>query len=305
VKILSLFDGISCGRVALQRAGIPVTQYIASEIDKYAINLSRANHPDIIQGGNVCVIRKMAEAGFFGHIDLVIAGSPCQGFSFAGKQLAFNDPRSSLFFEFVAILTALRRNNPNIKFLLENVKMKKEHLDVITTFLGVQPILINSALVSAQSRQRYYWCNWPVTQPADCQILLKNIIEHGFVDRDKSYCIDANYFKGGNLEQYFNKSRRQLVFNYSSSGRGNGVVENRHYEADKALTLTSQGYSRRGFTGVIENAQIRKLTPIECERLQTLPDGYTAHVSNSQRYKMLGNGWTVDVIAHILRSMPR
>lgn len=229
----------------------------------------------------------------------------CQGFSFAGKQLAFNDPRSSLFFEFVAILNALRRANPNIKFLLENVKMKKEYLDVITTFLGVQPILINSALVSAQSRQRYYWCNWLIAQPEDRQILLKNIIEHGFVDRDKSYCIDANYFKGGNLEQYFNKSRRQLVFNYSSSGRGNGVVESRHYEADKALTLTSQGYSRRGFTGVIENAQIRKLTPIECERLQTLPDNYTSSVSNSQRYRQLGNGMTVDIIAHIFRSMPR
>lgn len=344
VRVLSCFDGIACGKVALQRAGIPVTQYIASEIDKYAITVSRANHPDIIQGGDVRVIRMMAEAGFFGHIDLVIAGSPCQGFSFAGKQLAFNDPRSSLFFEFVAILTALRRANPNVKFLLENVKMKKIHLDVITTFLGVQPILINSALVSAQSRQRYYWCNWSIEQPADRGILLRDIIESGDVDRDKSYCIDANYFKGGSLNNYLEKSRRQVVTGAAIRGRyeANGSTSQRlelnHSEKANALTSVQKDslicvgiasdindrdhhkriYSSDGKSPTIlasnggnsevkialDGTYYRKLTPLECERLQTLPDYYTAHVSNTQRYRQLGNGWTVDVVAHILRSMP-
>ena len=409
LKILSCFDGIACGRVALARAGIPVTQYIASEIDKYAITVSRANHPDIIQGGDVCVIRKMAEAGFFGHIDLVIAGSPCQGFSFAGKQLAFNDPRSSLFFEFVAILAALRRANPNIKFLLENVKMKKEHLDVITHFLGVQPVLINSALLSAQNRQRYYWCNWSVEQPVDRGILLRDIIEDGGTaylakNQGKQLCGEINKatsllardYKGfGNQGQTaivqvaaVNKSEGIKVIahtgdSYSMNGRihsidgkspalianpagGNrppliegGAIRGR-YEADgstsqrlelnhlpKANAITTVGkdsvlaiknpdkylpaeittdfidpYNKKCVKGDksttlrtnhsngnmwlrdSENITYRKLTPLECERLQTLPDFYTNYVSNSQRYKALGNGWTVDVVAHILRSMP-
>ncbi len=304
MKVMSLFNGMNCGYIALERSGYNPNLYLSAEIDKYAIQIAQKNYPKTVQLGDVINVRKMVEAGIFGHIDLLIGGSPCQGFSFAGKQLAFNDPRSQLFFEYLYILQALRKTNPNIKFLLENVKMKKQHLDVITGFLGVEPILINSALVSAQSRQRYYWCNWAVEQPLDGGIMLKDIIEDGEVDRDKSYCIDANYWKGTNLEQYLKKKRRQIVFNYSSSGRGNGRVEHRFYEAEKSHSLTAVGYSKRAFTGVYDKNNIRKLTPIECERLQTLPDNYSEGVSNSQRYKMLGNGWTVDVIAHIFRSMP-
>lgn len=311
--VLSLFDGISCGRVALERAGIPITRYMASEIDKYVIRVSASNYPDIVQMGCVKYVRALAELGHLGHVDLLIGGSPCQGFSFAGKQLAFDDPRSALFFDYVAILKALRVDNPNIKFLLENVKMKKEHLAVISEQLGVQPVCINSALVSAQNRLRYYWCNWPVSQLADKGILLKDIIDSGAVDREKSYCIDANYFKGGNEKSYFEKSRRQLVC-ASMIGRkinpetGKWDDYNPNLEAEQRLEIRSDEKTNcltsvQKDNYLTDGITYRKLTPIECERLQTLPDNYTAAVSNTQRYKCLGNGWTVDVIAHIFKSM--
>jgi site-specific DNA-cytosine methylase len=260
MNVLSLFDGMSCGRIALERAGIPITNYYASEVDKYAMAVAKENYPDIKHIGDVTQVR----ASELPKIDLLIGGSPCQGFSFAGRQLNFDDPRSKLFFEFVRIL---KQAKPKY-FLLENVRMKKEFQDIISQHLGVQPIKINSALVSAQNRVRLYWTNIPnVTQPDDKGISLKEIIESGAVDRDKSHCIDANYFKGGNLKSYFEKHRRQLVFN------------------NNMLT------------------DYRKLTPVECERLQTVPDNYTSVVSNTQRYKMLGNGWTVDVISHILKNI--
>jgi DNA-cytosine methyltransferase len=234
--VLSLFDGISAGRVALERIGIKVDKYYASEIDKYAIQITMKNHPDTIQLGD---ITKWQEWDIE-QPDLIIGGSPCQGFSFAGKQLNFDDPRSALFFEFAKVV---KHYKPKY-FLLENVKMKKEYQDVITEFMGVEPVLINSALVSAQNRQRLYWTNIPgLKQPEDKGILLKDIIdgvdvlkeksqtipatiykenaksmikrnkkELLVVDRDKSYCLDANYYKGGNPEQYFEKKRRQLVF---------------------------------------------------------------------------------------------
>lgn len=243
--VLSLFDGMSCGLTALKRAGIKVTKYYASEVDKYAIQVAIKNHPEIIQLGDVTNWKDWS----IEKPDLIIGGSPCQGFSFAGKQLAFDDPRSKLFFTMMDIIDHYK---PKYK-MLENVRMKKEYLDVITDYMGCEPVFINSALVSAQNRQRYYWANWDFDQPEDRGLVLSDIIQYGYwCNRDKSYCIDANYFKGGNLDQYFNKSRRQLVFRFDGNWR--------------------------------------KLTPIECERLQTLPDDYTAGVSNTQRYKMLGNG---------------
>lgn len=321
MRVLSLFDGISCGRVALQRAHIPVTQYIASEIDKYAIKVARHNHPDIIHLDDVRGVRQMAEAGVFGNMDLLIGGSPCQGFSFAGKQLAFDDPRSALFFEYVKTLYALRRYNPNIRFLLENVKMKKDHLAVITQILGVEPVLINSSLLSAQNRQRYYWCNWRVSQPTDRGIYLRDIIETGVVDRDKSYCIDANYWKGTNVEQYIKKGRRQIAFTESRSEEAKNIrrefLQKHGYDfsprrakilqprLDGKMNCLTATFSIKEHALIDEKLYYRKLTPIECERLQTLPDNYTAVISNTQRYKCLGNGWTVDVIAHIFSEMPR
>jgi site-specific DNA-cytosine methylase len=251
---------MSCGQIALERAGITVGKYYASEVDKYAIEVTQNNYPNTAQLGDV----QEVSSGDLPTIDLLIGGSPCQGFSFAGKQLNFDDPRSKLFFEYVRLLRELKPRY----FLLENVKMRKESRDIISKELGVEPIEINSSLVSAQIRTRLYWTNIPnVRQPQDRGITLKDIIEYGYVDQDKSYCLDANYYKGGNLKSYFEKHRRQLVFN------------------DESIK------------------EYRKLTPLECERLQTVPEGYTEGVSNTQRYKMLGNGWTVDVIAHIFKGL--
>lgn len=348
MNVLSLFDGISCGVVALERAGIEVDKYYASEIDKYAVKISKKNYPDIIQLGDVTKWREWdidnqssidtsEKCIDWSSIDLLIGGSPCQGFSFAGKQLNFNDPRSKLFFVYVDILNHIKKHNPNIKFLLENVKMKKEFEDIISEQLGVQPVEINSSLVSAQNRKRLYWANWDFGQPEDKHIMLKDIVhEYSQVDRDKALYIDANYYKGGNLKQYYEKHRRQLVFEWLNKyivpfdktlqildkeverGKvgyfGKDSQANRvYYIHDKAVTLCGSaggGAAKMGqylfgcLTPDMIEGYIRKLTPIECERLQTLPDRFTEceGVSNTQRYKCLGNGWTVDVIAHIFKS---
>lgn len=326
-NVLSLFDGMSCGRIALDRAEIPLGTYYASEIDKYAIKVSEANYPDIERLGDVTKWREWTID--WASIDLLIAGSPCQGFSFAGKQLAFDDPRSALFFVFPDILNHIKLVNPDVKFLLENVRMKKEYLAVITEQLGVEPVFINSALVSAQNRQRYYWTNiCKIEQPENLRVVLSDILECDFVDREKAHCLDANYFKGGNLKSYFEKHRRQLVFKtVKLNDRIKGVTENsrgirynKGYYAKSGISelgrilkegveytdaLTTSHMPKLALNNDLQNLQYRKLTPIECERLQTVPDNYTNHVSNTQRYKMLGNGWTVDVIAHIFSAIPR
>lgn len=271
LNVLSLFDGMSCGQIALQRANIPYKGYFASEIDKFAIKITQKNYPNTIQLGDVRDWYKWD----LPEIDLILAGSPCQGFSFSGHGLAFKDERSKLYFEFLDILEYIKPKY----WLLENTRMKKQFSDRITRNLGTEPVLINSALVSAQDRKRLYWANFPITQPEDKGILLKDIIEDGYVDRDKSYTIDANYYKGGSEKtlkhNYLDKSRRQAV----------------QYQSARRLMVEEQ-----------EDCW-RKLTPLECERLQTVPENYTEGVSNTQRYKMLGNGWTVDVIAHILKGI--
>lgn len=319
INVLSVFDGMSCGRVALDRAGIAVSNYYASEIDKYAIKIAMKNYPNTIQMGDIEQWQSWDID--WSSIDLLIGGSPCQGFSFAGKQLAFDDPRSKLFFVYVDILNHIKSFNPGVKFLLENVKMKKENLNVISAHLGVEPVCINSALVSAQNRVRYYWANWGVTQPDDKSLFLCEALESGITERDKAFCIDGNYWKGGNLKSYFEKHRRQLVFELSktnhrisdvtitrdgvrphrSDDRKSGVSELGRLlfsDAKKSYTVTAAHAPK-----LIDSLGYRKLTPVECERLQTLPDGYTEGVSNTQRYKMIGNGWTVDVIAHIFKSI--
>jgi len=303
MNVLSLFDGMSCGQIALDKLGIKVDNYYASEIDKYAIQVAKANYPDMVHLGDVLDVK----ADDLPQIDLLIGGSPCQGFSFAGKQLNFDDPRSKLFWEFVRLLKELKPKY----FLLENVRMKKQSMDVITEALGVEPIFINSNLVSAQNRQRYYWTNIPVDElPEDKGIMLKDILEDGYVDRDKAHCIDANYFKGGNLKSYFEKHRRQLVF--SKDGlchvgdadiSGNQTVKRVYHPEGKAPCLTTMGGGHREPKTLTSDTTWRKLTPLECERLQTVPEGYTSSVSNTQRYRMLGNGWTVDVITHIMKGM--
>lgn len=394
MNVLSLFDGMSCGQIALNRLGISYDNYFASELDKWAIKVTQANFPNTIQLGDVMKVHVRADGIHTGddplmeeHItsvipNLLIGGSPCQGFSFAGKQLNFEDPRSKLFFEYVRILNEIRKYNPNVLFLLENVKMKKEYQDIISEHMGCEPIKINSALVSAQNRERLYWTNISVnSMPEDKGILLKDIIEYGEVDRNKSLCIDANYYKGVSEDRYINKSKRQIVYkvgNINPSGRGmngnvysiegksptittnkgegikitGGAIRGRYDNADKikqkleirkdgksnALTTVSKDslciqvgnavdinghdilkrvYSPEGKPPTLntmgggnrepkitmDEKYYRKLSPLECERLQTVPDNYTACVSNSQRYKMLGNGWTVDVICHLLKNI--
>ena len=516
MNILSLFDGMSCGRLALDRLGIKIDKYYASEIDKYAIQVASANYPDTIQIGDVCDVK----GEDYPDIDLILAGSPCQGFSFAGKQLAFDDPRSALFFEFVRVLKEV---NPKY-FLLENVKMKKEFLDIISDQVGVEPILINSSLLSAQNRQRYYWTNIPgVEQPEDRGLVLKDILEteaderptkdternrrHHKTPEQKSLTMTATMYKGaGNngmtlvpmVDELPDKSE-SIKANYAKSSKANfendtkkggkftatgvpqtpqrvgtanikghdikkrvyseegkspsiiadsgtvpkitspkrvgtavdikghdsikrvyspegksptlttmqgghrqpkvvkgGAFRGRAYDKegkrmdrdgssvanktkqmlelrqdDKSNALTTvqkdtlvvskksvakyvpdpeaefcDPYNKRTIKGdksttlrtnssngnmwvneskirdksktvrsggrgsydrhewdSVDEMHWRKLTPLECERLQTVPDNYTNHVSNTQRYKMLGNGWTVEVIAHILRNM--
>lgn len=283
MNALSLFDGMSCGQIALERAGISVDTYIASEVDKYAIKVTQANYPNTIQIGDILNVR----GEDLPKIDLLMGGSPCQGFSSSGwKRLNFNDPKSKLFFEYVRILKECRIINPGIKFLFENVRMKQAWRDIITGYLGVAPTRINSSLVSAQRRVRDYWTNISnVTQPENKSILLAAIIEPGYyTDRTKSYCIDANYGRGTNFRRYFFCGSRQLV------------LENGYSPLNLTKETANEIMHRDG-------NRWRKLTPSECEHLQTVPKGYTDGVPAGQRYKMLGNGWTVDVIAHIFQGM--
>ena len=310
MNVLSLFDGMSCGMIALDRLGIKVDKYYASEIDKYAMQVSAANYPEIIQVGDITKL----DLSTLPKIDLVMGGSPCQGFSFAGKQLAFDDPRSALFFEFVKCVKELNTKY----FLLENVRMKKEYLDIISEYMGVDQIFINSSLVSAQSRQRYYWTNIPnVEQPEERGIVLRDILEdqpnenpvkhternarHLKQLDDKSLCMTATMYKGAG------NNGMTLVPQHIGTAvdiNGHDILKRVYSHDGKSPTLMA-GNSGGGKEPVKINDDIywRKLTPLECERLQTVPDNYTNHVSNTQRYKMLGNGWTIEVIAHILQNM--
>lgn len=232
IKVLSLFDGISCGQIALERAGVEVDSYFASEIDKYAIEVTTNNYPNTIQLGDVSFLdeNKLKELP---KIDLLIGGSPCQGFSIAGKKLNFDDPRSRLFFEYVRVLKWIKENNnPNVKFLLENVKMKKEWLDIITSNLDVSPILINSNLLSAQNRERYYWTNIKyLNHPEDKGILLRDILDKN-IDNDlivSSDKINSPIFKKNYLQ-------------WDTNGKGNNSQDQRaYYLESKHGTLPSTG----------------------------------------------------------------
>ena len=358
MKVLSLFDGISCGQIALNRIGIKPEVYYAAEVDKYAIMVTQANYPNTAQLGDVTKWREWDID--WASIDLLIGGSPCQGFSFAGKQLAFDDPRSKLFFVYVDILNHIKSVNPNVKFMLENVKMKKEFLAVISEHLGVEPVFINSALVSAQNRQRYYWCNWNVEQPEDRGIVLADILErepesptymsdkfkarNAHILRDdlsgKAKSLSAmEYVKNGRQGDYINpaaivgrklddngkrndslpiKETQCLEVHDHGKSRCLSTVQKDTIvsslppgrypvirEKSKCVRSSGRGSYDRHEWDSISNCHYRKLTPIECERLQTVPDNYTNHVSNTQRYKMLGNGWTVDVVAHLFSQMRR
>lgn len=274
MNVLSLFDGMSCGQIALNRAGIKYNNYFASEIDTHAIKVAKHNYPNTICLGDVTKI----DTTNLPKIDLLIGGSPCQSFSNAGNGKGFGG-KSGLFWEYARILKEVKPTY----FLLENVKMKKEWQDVISNELGVQPIEINSKLVSPQNRPRLYWTNIPnVGQPTNTNTLMKHILDP---NADKKYELsDAK------IDRVLNTIRGRGFF-YDGT-------------QDKCGTLIA-GYYKQPTDGIyVDLGFKRRLTPIECERLQTVPDNYTDIVADSHRYKMIGNGWTVDVIAHIFQSLP-
>lgn len=348
MKVLSLFDGISCGQLALQRANIEVEKYYASEIDEHAIKVTMKNFPNTIQLGDI----NNFESWNLPKIDMIIGGSPCQGFSFAGKQLNFNDERSKLFFKFV---DCLKKFKPKY-FLLENVCMKKEYEQAITNIMQIEPIMINSALVSAQNRKRLYWTNiLNVTQPTDKGIYWGDIREHGVEwspmyysdkamewigrhgtkngkklkihdDNEKMQMIEASHCKKYSSQRFFGiiDGPAQIVGrrlnenghreDYNKNIKATQCLEVRAMQKVNCITTVLKdtvisplpiGRYPDVYNQLEEGKHYRYITPLEAERCQTLPDNYTDGISNTQKYKAIGNGWTVDVIAHILSHIPK
>ena len=274
--VLSLFDGISCGQQALKELNIKPSKYYASEIHLPSIKVTKKNFPDTILLGDV----KSVKAERLPKIDLLLAGSPCQGFSSTGKKLNFNDPRSKLFFEFIRILKECRIKNPKLKFLLENVCMKKQWEYIISKQVGVMPIKINAALVSAQSRNRLYWTNIPnIKQPKDKKIYLIDIV-------DPPYCKNFKTKRKATDSSHYN--RHEDVKNLNNS---------------KAHCLTASMSITKLPKIPIDFKTYRPITVIEAERLQGLPDNYTAGISKTQRFQAIGNGWNISVIKHILKNL--
>lgn len=387
MNVLSLFDGMSCGQQALERAGIKINKYFASEIDKYAIQVTMANYPNTIQLGSVVNV----DGYSLPKIDILIGGSPCQSFSFAGKRKGMStkdeqeiltldhylelkaegfefEGQSYLFWEYMRLLNEVKPKY----FLLENVMMGEKWEKVLSKAIGVKPIMINSSLVSAQNRQRLYWTNIGlepqglfgdletiIEQPKDKGILLKDILEEDVSQKfflsekglnriasynnfeksidntNKSLCLAKGYDKQGRDNTYIvhnmmprssttgkggsgplsrtdgktycldtgstNAIELRTVKQINSSKESGGqqpYQQNRVYDSNGLMTCLDTDSGRKS---IYIDSKIRRLTPIECERLQTVKDNYTNHVSDSQRYKMLGNGWTVDVIVHILK----
>lgn len=345
MNVLSLFDGMSCGQQALERTGIKVDNYFASEIDKYAMQVTMANYPNTTQLGSVVDV----DGYSLPKIDILIGGSPCQSFSFAGKRKGMStkdqqeiltldhylrlksegyefEGQSYLFWEYMRLLNEVKPTY----FLLENVMMGEKWEKVLSKAIGVNAIEINSALVSAQNRRRLYWTNIGmeasgffgdlesiIEQPKDREILLKDVLES---EVDEKYFLSENSFIFDRIKNNHpftpripNKDEKSNCIKIGGSGVDDLVVHN---------TMPKSGNPKKGGTGplsrtdgktycldtgntnaveIIPASRIRRLTPIECERLQTVKDNYTNHVSDSQRYKMLGNGWTVEVITHIFK----
>lgn len=272
--VLSVFDGMSCGQLALQRAGIECKEYYASEIDKHAISVTQHNFPNTKQIGSITELKTEN----LPIIDLFIGGSPCQSFSSFGNGKGF-DGKSGLFWEYVRILKELKLKNPNIKFMLENVNMKKEWCDIISNELGVEPIAFNSNLVSAQNRDRLYWTNINFIVPGDKNILFNDILEN-LPFREIPKCFYKNWGDKMRID------------------KGLNWVKNK-----KANCLTTKNCHTNQYLLNEDKSLCRLLTANEFEKLQTVPLNYTNIVSNTERFKMLGNGWTVDVIAHIFNGL--
>ena len=281
INVLSLFDGISCGHIALDKAGISINKYYASEIDKYAIKVTNKNYPETINLGDVTTVSGEL---FTEKIDLLIGGSPCQGFSQAGKMKNFDDPRSKLFWEYVRILQEVKPKY----FLLENVVMKQEWQDIISEALGVKPIMIDSSLTSAATRKRLYWTNIPgVGQPEDLGITFGDI-------RERDVQEGSIYYTDKGLDWIRRHEKR--------TGKTLRIIG----DSDKMQMLEAsmyKKYSSQRFFGIEDTHGLRYITVTECERCMNVPDGYTDCCSNTQRYKQLGNGWEVNTITHIFRTL--
>lgn len=299
--VLSLFDGMSCGQIALIELGVKVERYYASEVDKQAIAQTQLNFPNTIQLGD---INHWQEWDInWGTVDLILAGSPCQGFSLAGKQRGLEDSRSKLFWVFNDIRKRVLEENPNALFLLENVRMQPEYEQVINDALGLMPVVINSSLVSAQNRTRLYWSNirtrreglfdvlyTDIPQPKDRGIVIRDILDD---EVDNKY-----YIRGGASRDDRHYCDIVSVGVWRTHKADYGF---RPTLGDKSPTLTARARNDgSGQVAVSNNAFVRRLTPRECARLQTIPDWYRWSCSDAQAYKMLGNGWTIEIIKHIL-----
>jgi len=302
INVLSLFDGISCGQVALERAGMDVNKYFASEIDKHAIKVTQSNYPNTIQIGDVTKVKGTD----LPNIDLLMGGSPCQGFSFSGKQLNFDDPRSKLFFEFVRLIEEVKPKY----WLLENVVMKQEYQDVISQHLGVEPVKYNSSLTSAQNRVRLYWANFDITEPTDQGIKLEDVLEHTEMigpsairgrRLNKATILGRRLDKRGKRQDYdknvpITQCLEVRATNRDKSNCLTTVVK------DTVLTTMEVGRHPDAFN---RKLPYRNYTKIERCRLMNLPDNYCDEISLNQTIKATGNGWEVGMITHIFKSMSK
>jgi DNA-cytosine methyltransferase len=303
INVLSLFDGISCARLALDKAKIPIKKYFSSEIDKNAISISQANYPDHVFLGDVRYINQSSIAE---KIDLLIGGSPCQDLSKAKDGNGLNGMKSSLFFEYVRLLEELKPKY----FLLENVSMKQNWKKNIDDIMGVEGIEINSNLFSAQSRPRCYWTNIAY-EPFPTVISNQRILD--ILEKDNT-CIDKYFLKSEKIPQYLIDNRDHILKNFIPN-HNSGIIKlltlpkdihSDHERQRRVYSLEGKSptlLARSDTTKILVSDKIRKLTPLECERLQTIRDNYTAMCSDTQRYKMIGNAFTVDTIAHFLKGI--